>query len=69
MEANKPVLELELYLIRHGQSMGNKGYGRDNLTLREMADPVLTDLGKLRRMHSANFMQPQTSMPFIQADF
>jgi len=46
MEANKPVLELELYLIRHGQSMGNKGYGRDDLTLREMADPVLTDLGK-----------------------
>lgn len=46
MEDNKPVLELELYLIRHGQSMGNKGYGRDNLTLREMADPVLTDLGK-----------------------
>ena len=46
MENQKPILELELYLIRHGQSMGNKGYGRDDITLREAADPVLTDLGK-----------------------
>lgn len=46
MENQKPILELELFLIRHGQSMGNKGYGRDDITLKEAADPVLTDLGK-----------------------
>ena len=41
----KPVKELELYLIRHGQSMGNAGYGRDDLTMKEANDPYLTDKG------------------------
>ena len=45
MENHKPIAELELYLIRHGQSMGNAGYGRDNLTLKEENDPYLTELG------------------------
>lgn len=44
MEYN-PVKELELYLIRHGQSMGNAGYGRDDLTIKEACDPYLTDKG------------------------
>ncbi len=41
----KPVKELELYLIRHGQSMGNAGYGREDLTLKESNDPYLTEKG------------------------
>lgn len=42
---NKPIKELELYLIRHGQSMGNAGYGRDDLTIKEANDPYLTEKG------------------------
>lgn len=42
---NIPVKELELYIIRHGQSMGNAGYGRDDLTLKEANDPYLTEKG------------------------
>lgn len=42
---NKPVKELELYIIRHGQSMGNAGYGRDDLTIKESNDPYLTEKG------------------------
>lgn len=45
MEKQKPVVELEIYLIRHGQSLGNAGYGKDNLTLKEQVDPLLTDKG------------------------
>ncbi len=48
MEQIKPIVELELYLIRHGESMCNAGYGRDNLTLTEAHDPVLTEKGILQ---------------------
>lgn len=47
MEKSKPIIELELYLIRHGQSMGNAGYnGRADLTLKECNDPLLTEKGE-----------------------
>ncbi|MBQ8015768.1 MAG: histidine phosphatase family protein, partial [Clostridia bacterium] len=42
---NNPVKELELYIIRHGQSTGNAGYGRDDLTIKEANDPYLTEKG------------------------
>ena len=45
MSNHNPVVELELYLIRHGQSMGNAGYDKDNLTLKEENDPLLTEKG------------------------
>lgn len=45
MENLKPVKELELYIIRHGQSMGNAGYDKEDLTLKESSDPYLTKLG------------------------
>lgn len=48
MENTKPVVELELYLIRHGQSMGNAGYGREDLTLKESNDPLLTEKGLMQ---------------------
>lgn len=44
MEYN-PVKELEIYFIRHGQSMGNAGYGREDLTIKEACDPYLTEKG------------------------
>lgn len=45
MEKQKPIVELDLYLIRHGESCGNAGYGRDDLTLKEANDPYLTEKG------------------------
>lgn len=45
MENTKPIIELDLYLIRHGESHGNAGYGRDDLTLKEANDPYLTKKG------------------------
>lgn len=48
MGEKKPIIELELYLVRHGQSMGNAGYDRDDLTLRESNDPLLTEKGLLQ---------------------
>ena len=45
MENSNPIIELELYLIRHGQSMGNAGYDNNDLTLKEENDPLLTEKG------------------------
>lgn len=46
MENNAPVKELEIYLIRHGQSNLNAGIKvRENPTAQDMADPYLTELG------------------------
>ena len=45
MEKQKPVVELELYLIRHGQSQGNVGYDKEILTPQEQHDPILTEKG------------------------
>lgn len=45
MENTKPIVELDLYLIRHGESRGNAGYGRDDLTIKEANDPYLTEKG------------------------
>ncbi len=46
MENSTPVLELEIYLIRHAQSNGNAGIKvREIPTIQDMADPLLTELG------------------------
>lgn len=45
MEKQKPIIELELYLIRHGQSQGNAGYDKEDLTPQEQHDPILTEKG------------------------
>lgn len=42
----KPIKELELYIIRHGQSMGNIERNTDGLSVTELHDPRLTELGK-----------------------
>ena len=52
----EPVIELELYLIRHGESMGNAGYGgRTDLTLKEAVDPVLTEKGVAQAVAAGEF--------------
>lgn len=48
MEKKKPIVELELYLIRHGQSQGNVGYDKDELTPQEQHDPILTEKGVMQ---------------------
>ncbi|MBR3597406.1 MAG: histidine phosphatase family protein [Clostridia bacterium] len=46
MENKQPVLELEIYLIRHAQSNGNAGIKIHEVpTIQDMADPLLTQLG------------------------
>ncbi len=45
MKNHNPVVELELYLIRHGQSAGNVERDNNKLTLKELNDPYLTPLG------------------------
>lgn len=58
MEHTTPIKELELYIIRHGQSMGNVGYGeRTDLTLKEIHDPVLTEKGKLQAQKAGNCLR------------
>lgn len=59
MENNKPIIELELYIIRHGQSMGNAGYGKsdDELTLKEIHDPVLTEKGKAQADKAGSYLR------------
>lgn len=46
MSNTKPIIELELYIIRHGQSMGNIERNTDGLSVTELHDPRLTELGK-----------------------
>ena len=46
MEQSKPIIELELFIIRHGQSFGNISRETQELSLEDLHDPRLTDLGK-----------------------
>ena len=58
MENQKPIIELELYLIRHGQSMGNAGYdGRTDLTLKESNDPLLTEKGLMQADKAGKYLK------------
>ena len=53
----KPIIELDLYIIRHGESIGNVGYGRDDLTLKESQDPVLTEKGIAQACAAGEFLK------------
>ena len=46
MADTKPIIELEFYIIRHGQSMGNIKRDINGLSHTELHDPRLTELGK-----------------------
>ena len=57
MEKLTPIKELELYIIRHGQSMGNAGYDKTELTEKEMHDPVLTKKGIKQANNAGKYLQ------------
>ncbi len=50
MSDTKPIIELELYIIRHGQSNGNIKRDTQGLSHEELHDPRLTELGKNQAM-------------------
>ncbi len=56
MEKQKPIIELELYLIRHGQSQGNVGYDKEDLTPQEQHDPILTEKGVKQAQLAGNHL-------------
>ena len=57
MENIKPIIELELYIIRHGESIGNAGFGgKTDLTMRESVDPVLTEKGINQAIAAGEFL-------------
>ena len=56
MEKVKPVIELELYLVRHGQSRGNVGFGDEKVDFIEMNDPRLTELGTMQAKKAGKYL-------------
>ena len=59
MEKTDPVLELEIYLIRHAQSEGNiKRKNPELLTVADHADPKLTELGIEQAKRLGNYLAP-----------
>lgn len=58
MDKTQPVIELDLYIIRHGESLGNAGYGgRTDLTLKEGVDPVLTEKGLAQAAAAGEYLK------------
>ena len=47
----EPVIEIELYIIRHGESKGNVPRETAGLTVTELHDPQLTDKGRLQALN------------------
>ncbi|MBE6755438.1 MAG: hypothetical protein E7555_03130 [Ruminococcaceae bacterium] len=56
MENIKPVIELELYLVRHGQSRGNAGAFSESDAEKELNDPHLTDLGIMQAKKAGKYL-------------
>lgn len=56
MADTKPVIELELYLVRHGQSKGNAGAFTPEDTEKEMNDPHLTALGIMQAKKAGKYL-------------
>lgn len=57
MSEPNPVLELEIYLIRHAQSVGNAGFGDpEKLTVADKADPVLSEKGVVQAEKLGEFL-------------
>lgn len=46
MSSIKPIIEFELYIIRHGESKGNVKRETEGLSFMELNDPQLTERGK-----------------------
>lgn len=56
MGKTKPVIELELYLVRHGQSKGNVGFGDEKVDFTEINDPRLTELGIMQAKKAGKYL-------------
>lgn len=56
MENTKPVIELELYLVRHGQSKGNAGAFDEKDAEKELNDPHLTALGIMQAKKAGKYL-------------
>ena len=56
MENVKPVIELELYLVRHGQSKGNAGLVEEGASFTEINDVRLTDLGIMQAKKAGKYL-------------
>lgn len=56
MEKKKPVLLLDLYLIRHGQSEGNVRSNAEGLSLSSREDPPLTAKGQRQAYLAGEFL-------------
>ncbi len=48
MSSETNVIELELYIIRHGQTFGNLGKSTESLSYEDIHDPVLTPNGQIQ---------------------
>lgn len=46
MSGNSNVIELELYIIRHGQTFGNLGKSPEGMSYTDIHDPILTPKGQ-----------------------
>lgn len=57
MEKVKPVVELELYLVRHGQSKGNVNAFTPEDAEKEINDPHLTELGIMQAKKAGRYLQ------------
>lgn len=57
MATVKPVIELELYLVRHGQSKGNVGFGDEKVDFTEINDPRLTPLGIMQAKKAGKYLE------------
>lgn len=51
-------IEMELYIVRHGESLGNVGYnGKKELTLREANDAALTERGVAQAQAAGEYLK------------
>lgn len=46
MKKSKPQIELELYLVRHAESQGNVPRESENISVKDLHDPTLTEKGE-----------------------
>ena len=52
-----PIVELDLYIIRHGESRLNAGIGTENPTHKDTQDPVLTEKGIAQATAAGEFLK------------
>ncbi len=57
MENIKPVVEVEIYLVRHGQSKGNAGLVEEGASFTEINDVRLTDLGIMQAKKAGKYLE------------